>query len=173
MKASRLFLNVQALCLPNKLYIVSPIIIEFYHYFSINILMIGYTQGKISWVSTIAKAFVILGYFLSSNVEGISCSDLDFLIFGSMIDFILSDKFYRAVSLISFENSYSSFGQRNSKSICVCVGELNFVACFEVLLSWASCIDRDDIVFSDLETINFRDELDLLLRVIIEWYWFT
>ena len=91
-KSSWNLLDVQASGLPNKLDIVSSLVVNLYHYFSINVLVILNCQSKISWVSSIIVRPIIRGKFFRSDVKCVSSGNFYELIFGSVIYRILSDE---------------------------------------------------------------------------------
>lgn len=86
---------------------------------------------------------------------------------------VLSDKFEGSVTVVTFENTDGTLGEGDAKSIFLAVAELNLVAGLEVGLRVAAIADADEIVLAHLDAKDFRNELNLFLRVIVEGDWLT
>jgi hypothetical protein len=88
-----------------------------------------------------------------------------------VVDRILADELKRVVGVVCFEDPHCALGEREAESVALGVEKLYLVASFEVGLRVASCVDVDLVVFANLDAIDFWDELNLLLGVIVEGDW--
>ena len=123
---------------------------------------------EVGWIAAISKRLVTVGILVGSDVKWVSSGESNVLIFWSVVNAVFTHEFKRFIRIISFENSNSTLGKRDAKTIGFSVAEFNSVSCFKVWLRVAACTDANKIVFTDGNIVDFRDELHLFLRVVIE-----
>ena len=88
-----------------------------------------------------------------------------------MIDFILTDELKGVVSIIFFENSNNSFWEWNSKPIFLRIQKSYKVFGNKFLLIVSSCVNLNFMITVDRNIENFRNELNLLLRRLVQSNW--
>ena len=76
-------------------------------------------------------------------------------------------EFKWVIAVILFEDSKCAFRERNTQTLLFGIVELQFVKHLEVILIASSWGDGDLVVFSDLDSVYFGDELDLLLGLLV------
>ena len=123
------------------------------------------------WRRRFGESFGPDNNFISNDVEGIAGVQSDGLIFGSVVDAILSYKLEGAIIFVFFEHPDCPLGKSNPQLVLLRVFNFYFVGDLPVSLIVCPSTDTQLIVLSDLHPKYLRDELDLLLRFIIESHW--
>ena len=140
---------------------------QFYDHFCRNFFVICDCKVQNSRIASIIIGLSVICILICCNIKWISCSYCDILVNRSMIYRIFSYKFQWVISFISFKYTHCPFRKRYTKFVCFAVDKLESIACFEMTLSKSSCINRYHIVFAKLYTVDFRDKLYLLFRLVV------
>ena len=88
-----------------------------------------------------------------------------------MIDFIFSNELKGSICVIFLKQSDSPFGKWESKAVRLRIIEVYVAPDPRADLSESSSTNRNLIVFSDQNAVNFRNEFDLFLRSIVNGCW--
>jgi hypothetical protein len=135
-------------------------------------LVVGHSQVEVGRIAAVvAVGLEVGGVFVSSDIKRVASSQCDILVLGSVVDAVLSDKLQRTVSFVSLENADSAFGEGNTQAVGLTIAELNFVAGLQAGLGVSAGVDGDEVVLADSDVVDSGNELNLLLRVIVEGHW--
>ena len=163
------FLNAEAeVTFPGKSVVVAVVVVDLDYDLGWDRFVVSDGQVQVGFETSVGETSEIGCDFIGGNVEGISSSQGYVFVFGSMVDAVLSQKLKGAVCWVFLENSDSAFGEGHTKFVGFGVGDLYFVAGFEVSLGVASWTNTDEIVFSHFDAVDFGDEFHLFLGVLFK-----
>ena len=80
-----------------------------------------------------------------------------------MVDAVFPEELERIVGGISFEDSNCAFGKRQTQTVHLRVLNLDLISSLQVHLVGTASVDFDEVVFSDLNIVDFRNKFHLLL----------
>ena len=108
------FLHVQAKGSPSEPHVVSPVVVDLHHNLCVDVLVVPDCQVEISIVPWSIETSSVVGNLVSWDVEGVTSSQGDVLVFGSVVNAVFSNELKRSVGWVFLENSDCSFGKRHS-----------------------------------------------------------
>lgn len=107
-------------------------------------------------------------HLIRHNVKSIASLDGEVLILGRVVDAVLSNELEGSIGTILLKNADCAFGEGNAKPIFIGVQKFHEIYRIDFLLIESSGTNSDFMVFIDGNVEHLRNELDLLLRALIE-----
>ena len=167
------FLYIKTIVSPCYLQVVASVVVYLYYYLGLYLFVVPDCQVEIGNIACFIESPSVAGYFISRDVEGVASCQGDVLVFGSVVNAILSDELERTICGIFLEDSDYTFGERDAEFVVFSVGELYLVAGLAVCLTVTSCWEGELVVFSHIYSVGFGDKLHLFLWVVVQSHWFT
>ena len=162
------FLDVEVGSLPVEFQVVSTVGTELDYDFGFNVFVVGDGEVETCAVASVGVGLVLGCDFVSSNVEGVSSGQSDILVLGSVVDAVLANELQRSIAFVSLEHPHDSLRQRNTQTVGLLVSELYLVGSLDVALRRATRSNGNKVVFPDIDVVDLRNELHLLLGVIVQ-----